>query len=229
MLSRRNNMETVLSKSWKLDVNMTDHGFAVHPTTSKPGVCSAGAQLVTGHVWEVSLGGNGSLLGCFNLGCGQEDTLPCWWQGQAVLWRCNLLHLTAEQKLINFGRCLLPGQKWPSPSLRSSRSPPWSPWAEEHPTEAVGEQLIGMSWAALTPSEGEDKAEVRGNYLFLFLPPHLSQCAGASRGGWLVVDWHQPCQLQLPQSSTQGWEQGPVWLDLQYWFSPGASSSYAGS
>lgn len=40
---------------------MTGRGFAVHPTTSKPGIFSAGAQLVTGHVWEVSLGGNGLL------------------------------------------------------------------------------------------------------------------------------------------------------------------------
>lgn len=77
---------------------MTGHGFAVHPTTSKPGFCSTGAQLVTDHVWEVSLGGNGSLLGCFDLGCGPEDTLFCWWQGKAVLWRCNLFYLMPETK-----------------------------------------------------------------------------------------------------------------------------------
>lgn len=65
------------SKYRKLGVNMTCRDFAVHPTASEPGVRSAGAQLVTGHVWEVSLGGNGSLLGRFYLGCGQEDTSPC--------------------------------------------------------------------------------------------------------------------------------------------------------
>jgi len=39
-----------------------------------------------------------------------------------------------------------------------------------------------MPQAGLTPLSGEDKAEARGKYLFLFLPPHVPKRTGASRG-----------------------------------------------
>lgn len=120
LLSRRNNMERVLSKSPKLGISMTGQGFAVDVTTSEVGICSAGAQLVTSRIWEVSLGGSGSLCGCFDPGYGQKGAWPCWWQGQTVLWRNNLFRQMPEPKPISFGSCwLLPSQKWAgrSPSL----------------------------------------------------------------------------------------------------------------
>lgn len=143
--------------------------------------------------------------GCFGLGYVQE-TLSCWWWGQAALWRCNLFHLTPQWTSGGFGSCIfLPSPKWVARSLSLLMN------CLKLPLKPLSRGAAPPGTLRLPPHFG-GRQEMRGNYLSLSPSPPRQVCWGLMGRAWMV--WHQSPQAQLLQSLAQGWEQWP-WLEIQ--------------
>lgn len=100
------------------------------------------------------------------------------WQGQAALWRCRVFHPTPQWASIRFGSwvCLL-SPKWVARSLSllvNFLKLPFKPLSRG----AAPPDVLRGPHPIL-----RGRQEVRGNYLFLFLPHHLSKYPGESVDG----------------------------------------------
>lgn len=144
--------------------------------------------------------------GCFGLGYVQE-MLSCWWWGQAALWRRNLFHLTPQWASVSFGSCIfLPSPKWVARSLSLLMNCLKLPLKPLSRGAAPPGALRGPH-----PILGEDKKWEE--IIYLFLPHHLSKCAGDSWGGhgWFGIS-------PLRHSCCRAWHKaGSSGHGLKYW------------